>query len=190
MSTWLLVGIAVVALILFLPWVVPRRVRYQESTIVEAPSDFVYDNIRLQTRLMQWSAWPTTTGSDCRCEGADGEIGARTVFLSKDGRPFGHQVVTGLVPGSRVDLELTSKGPPQTPTLSFLVEPHGPTTSQVTIDFQNNIRRPFNVLLHLAGIVRWTRKMHVKDLEGLKRFSEAPHVQYDGRPAVLESGTA
>ena len=39
---------------------------------------------------------------------------------------------------------------------------------------------PFNLIWNFAGISKWTRKMHVKDLEGLKAFSEPPHKDADG----------
>jgi len=182
--SWLWVIGAVVLLIVIVVVAVPRRVSYAESAVVGASSTDLYDHIRLQSRLMRWSAWPTETGSACSCEGVDGEVGARTVFLTKTGQRFGHQEVTELVPGRRVVLALTSKGPPQRPVVAFDLEPLAEEQARVTLSFDNYIIPPFNVILRVAGIVRWTREMHRKDLAGLKAYAEPPHRTYAGEPAT------
>jgi hypothetical protein len=163
--------------------ITPREVRYEESIDIDAPAAALYDHIRLQERLMRWSAWPSETGSACACEGPDGSVGARTVFMTKTGQRFGHQEVVALDPECSVVLTLTSKGPPQTPTVAFDLEPLSPARTRVRLRFDNRIARPFNLVLRLAGIVRWTRAMHRKDLEGLKRYAEPPHRTYAGEPA-------
>jgi uncharacterized protein YndB with AHSA1/START domain len=158
----------------------PKRVRYTETIEIDAPADDIYDHIRFQERLMRWSAWPSETGSTCACEGVDGEIGARTVFLTRKGDRFGHQEVVGLDPGRRVELALESKGPPQRTKLAFELQPLGDSRTRVLLHFDNDIARPFNLLLRIAGVVRWTRGMHVKDLQGLKAYAEPPHKTYAG----------
>ena len=162
---------------------IPCRVHYTEEAMIDAPVSAVYDHIRLQKRLMRWSAWPSETGSTCACEGIDGEIGARNVFFDKKGQRFGHQQIIGLEPGRRVELSVKSKGPPQRAVVAFELEPASDTRTRVVLRFTNEIARPFNVILRLAGIVRWTRAMHVKDLDGLKRYAEPPHRTYLGEPA-------
>lgn len=162
----------------------PRRVRYTESIEIDAPAADLYDHIRFQRRLMLWSAWPTETGSDCACEDPDGALGARTLFL-KSGKPFGHQEVTALDPQRSVELSLRSKGPPQRPRVTFALEPLSPQRTRVLLHFDNSITPPFNLLMRVAGIVRWTRDMHRKDLAGLKRYAEPPHRTYAGDPATI-----
>ena len=159
-----------------------RRVRYAEQVEIAASADDLYDHLRFQARLMRRSAWPTETGSDCALEGEDGKVGARTVFHTRKGERFGHQELVALEPGRRVASALTSKGPPQKPRLAFELEPTGGGSTRVTLRFDNEIGRPFNVLLRLFGIVRWTRAMHRKDLAGLKRYAEPPYLAYDGSP--------
>jgi uncharacterized protein YndB with AHSA1/START domain len=161
----------------------PRIVEYAETIDIEAPVERVYDATRMQADLMRWSAWPSSTGSDCSVAGPDGMIGARTVFLGKDGRPFGYQEVTALTEQRRVAFSLTSKGPPQKPELTFHFVPLGPAQSRVLLHFRNELAPPFHVLLRLFGVVRWTRSLHLKDLEGLKRFCEPPFLTYAGTPA-------
>ncbi len=120
-------------------------------------------------------------------------IGARTVFVTKAGKRFGHQEVTGLEPERRVELALTAlAGPPQRPVLTFELEPLGPARTRVVLRFRNTITRPFNVLLRVFGVVRWTRAMHNKDLDGLRRYAEPPRQTYAGAPVpgLAESTTA
>jgi len=182
--TWLWILGAVLLAIVIVVAIVPRRVSYSESIVIAAPAREIYDHIRFQSRLMRWSAWPTETGSACTCEGTDGAIGARAVFLTKKGARFGQQEVTRLVPDRAVELVLTSKGPPQRPVVTFDLEPVTAETTRVTLRFDNRITPPFNVILRVAGIVRWTRAMHVKDLAGLKAYAEPPHRTYAGVSAT------
>lgn len=170
-------------------WLIPTQVRYSEAIIIDASSKQLYDNVRFQARLMDWSAWPSETGSTCSCENTDGVIGARTVFFSK-GERFGYQEITNLIDGQVVELALFSKGPPQKPLLTFSFASLGPDRTEVRMSFENTLHRPFNVILRLAGIVRWTRKMHGKDLQGLKRYSEPPFLTYAGKPVSAPAQTA
>jgi hypothetical protein len=147
-------------------WLTPTVVRYTETLSIDATAMALYDNTRWQARLMEWSAWPSETGSTCACGNADGKVGARTVFFSK-GQRFGYQEVTRLVDGQTVELALFSKGPPQKPVIRFDFVPTSASRTEVRLNFVNTLARPFNVILRLAGIVRWTRKMHIKDLQGL-----------------------
>ena len=176
--------VALIAAGVVAAFIVPRRVEYAETVEIAAPVGAIYDHIRYQERLMRWSAWPSETGSGCTREGVDGTIGARTVFFTKAGKRFGDQEVIALEPNRRIELRLTGKGPPQEPVLAFELEPLAPEMTRVRLVFNNRIARPFNVVLRLAGIVRWTREMHRKDLHGLKNYAETPHRTYTGEPAT------
>jgi hypothetical protein len=151
MALSLVMVMVLIVVLLLVVWLTPTSLRYTESIIIEAPSRTLYDNTRLQSRLMDWSAWPSETKSTCSTENTDGELGARTVFFSK-GKRFGHQEVTALVNGQRVELMLESKGPPQKPLLSFEFIPLGVTRTEVRLHFSNTLSRPFNVILRLVGI--------------------------------------
>jgi len=176
-------------LLMIAVFLTPTVVSYTEEALIEAPVGEVFDNVRFQERLMLWSAWPSTTKSTCICEGQDGELSAKTVFFSK-GKRFGHQEVTALSENASVELTLHGAGPPQKPVLTFLFAPAPGGGTKVTLRFRNTIPRPFNLLLSMFGIVRWTRAMHVKDLDGLKRFSEPPHQTYIGEPVDMRQHIA
>jgi hypothetical protein len=162
----------------------PRAVEYVETIVIKGNTTDVFDAIRFQGRLMQWSAWPSQTGSTCSVEGDDGKIGAKTVFFDKSGQRFGHQEVTSLQGISTVTMVLESKGPPQKPELNFHLAALDDDTTQVILYFHNKIMLPLNVLLRVFGVVKWTREMHRKDLDGLKRFVEQG-VRYTGESAAL-----
>lgn len=162
----------------------PRIVEYVETTTINAPRDKVYDAIRQQSDLMLWSAWPSETGSNCAVSGDDGEVGAQTVFFDGKGKKFGYQEITDLEKDSSVSFILESKGPPHVPVMHFYLSDLSDEKTRVTLHFVNNISPPFHLALRLFGVVKWTREMHVKDLDGLKRFVERSE-DYNGN--VLEA---
>lgn len=169
-----LIGIVAVAVVVAVLSVwVSNRVSYRELITVQAPADRVFNAVLHQEQLMAWSAWPAATNSTCRLVGVDGQVGATLEFITQ-GKVSGSQSVTEVVPGQRVTVALTDPSPfGQRPVVSFVVDPLGPTTTQVTLEFVNTIRRPFQLVLKSLGIVRWVRDLHRKDLAGLKAFCES-----------------
>lgn len=169
--------------VVLLSVIAPTRVEYTETIDVDAAPKDVYDDIRLQSRLMRWSAWPKETKSQCAVDegpcGADGTVGARTVFVSK-GKVVGHQELTGLVDGQEVAMTLVGPGPPHEPSLRFKIQSLEGQRSRVSLHFINRLPRPFNAIWRFAGLSAWTREMHLKDLAGLKAFAEPPHRDADG----------
>lgn len=168
-----LIGVAVAVGILFaLALVASNRVHYRESVVVDAPPDRVFGAVRCQEDLMAWSAWPAATDSTCRVVGTDNQVGATVEFIT-NGKVSGSQSVTEIVPGERVTVALTDPSPfGQRPFVTFHVRPHGAGATEVTLEFVNTIRRPFQLLLKAVGVVRWVRELHRKDLAGLKAFCE------------------
>lgn len=146
-----------------------------------SPRD-IYDDIRFQDRLMRWSAWPKETGSTCAVDetkAADGTVGTRTAFFS-NGKQIGFQEIVDLKENSEITLTLEGPGPPHDPSLTFKIESEGDNQTRVTAHFVNRLSRPFNAIWQFAGLSKWTRVMHRKDLEGLKAFSEPPHRDCNG----------
>ncbi|WP_373543289.1 SRPBCC family protein [Chamaesiphon sp.] len=179
-------GIAVaISVVVFLT---PKFVRYTEEITIDASVAQIYDHIRFQKDLMRWSAWPSETGSTCECQQEDGGVGAQTVFFDKEGKRIGHQEVTAISENKSVDFELFGGGPPHKAKMQFELIPINATRTKVLLHFTNEIMPPFNLVLRLVGVVSWTRKLHQKDLDGLKRFSEPPFQIYTGQPASI-SGT-
>ena len=179
MEIALYIVLGLVALIALLSALAPTRVEYTEEITVGAPVEQVYDDIRLQEHLMRWSAWPKETKSTCTVEGADGETGTKTVFFTK-GKRVGHQEVVRLKENEEVVLKLVGPGPPHKPKLTFELRSLGDRRTRVLAHFINELPRPFNAIWKFAGLTKWTREMHRKDLAGLKAFSEPPHRDMNG----------
>ena len=163
----------------------PTKLKYEETITINAPAWQIYDDIRLQQRLMRWTAWPKETKSKCAVdtghtiEGEDGTVGTRTVFFSK-GKAMGFQEIQSLKLNHSLSFTLESAGPPHYPTMVFTLEELAEDKTRVVLFFINRMPPPFNLIWNFAGISKWTRKMHVKDLQGLKAFSEPPHKDADG----------
>ncbi|MGB3456123.1 MAG: SRPBCC family protein [Litorimonas sp.] len=174
MLIWIIGSLACLLFIFILLYMIlPQTVEYRETLLIDAPREQVYDHIRLQERLMEWSAWPEATRSTCCVEGPDGKVGAKTVFMNK-GKVFGHQEVTGLEQGRRISMTLEDSGPlKHTPHLDFILEEAGSDRTRVTIDFRNRYHAPFHIPAQILRLPSWVRKLHKADLQGLKRYSEA-----------------
>lgn len=164
------IGIFVAILILLIA--LPTKVQYMETINVQAPISKVYDAVRFQEQLMAWSAWPTETKSQCEVKNTDGQIGAQTVYLSK-GKQFGYQEITNLVNNEKVSFILKSKAPFEQETkLHFLFKQLQSNQTEVTLWFDNTLKKPSFLLPYVFGIIKWTHNMHLKDLAGLKTFVE------------------
>ncbi|MEM6484125.1 MAG: SRPBCC family protein [Pseudomonadota bacterium] len=178
--------------VIVLSAIAPTRVEYTEEITIAAPIRRVFDDIRMQERLMRWSAWPKETKSQCSVDTTlssskeDGALGVQTVFFTK-GKRFGHQEVTKLVQNELVSFTLEGGGPPHFPTMDFTLTPIGASETRVELHFVNRVPPPFNAIWKFAGLSKWTRSMHLKDLTGLKAFSEPPHIANDGETVDLDS---
>ena len=166
----LAIGISVAIIILLV--VLPTKVQYIETIKVQASVAKVYDAVRFQEQLMSWSVWPTETKSQCDVKNTDGQLGAQTIYLSK-GKQFGYQEITNLVENEKVSFILKSKAPfKQETKLHFLFKELRNNETEVTLWFDNKLKKPSLLLPYIFGIITWTHKMHLKDLAGLKKFVE------------------
>ena len=175
MTTMILTALAIAILLtlLILLKVLPTKVQYLETIKVKANISKVYDAVRFQEQLMAWSAWPTETKSQCEVRNTDGQVGAQTIYLNK-GKQFGYQEVTELVKDDKVSFMLTSKAPFEQETkLHFLFKQLDNENTEVTLWFDNTLKKPSFLLPHIFGIIKWTHRMHLKDLAGLKKYVEA-----------------
>lgn len=172
-STILLsVAISIVIAIILLLVALPTKVQYIETISVQAGVSKVYDAIRYQEQLMDWSAWPSETKSQCEVKNTDGKVGAQTVYLNK-GKQFGYQEITDLVENEKVSFMLKSKAPFEQETkLHFLLKSLESNKTEVTLWFDNTLKKPSLLLPYIFGIIKWTHNMHLKDLAGLKKYVE------------------
>lgn len=166
------VAIGIFVAILILLVALPTKVQYIETINVQAPVSKVYDAVRFQEQLMAWSAWPTETKSQCEVKNTDGQVGAQTIYLSK-GKQFGYQEITALVDNEKVSFMLKSKAPFEQETkLHFLLKSLDSNKTEITLWFDNTLKKPSLLLPYIFGIIKWTHNMHLKDLAGLKNYVE------------------
>ncbi|WP_375448359.1 hypothetical protein [uncultured Fibrella sp.] len=174
MLVTLLIGLAIgiITAFIILTITLPTKVQYIETVDVLAPVSRVYDAIRYQEQLMEWSAWPSETNSQCSVKGNDGQVGAQTTYFQKE-KQFGYQEVTGLIGNELVSFYLTSDAPFEQDTrLHFWLKEVGTDKTRVALWFDNTLKKPSHVLPYVFGIIRWTHQMHLKDLAGLKHYVE------------------
>ncbi|MEM7107291.1 MAG: SRPBCC domain-containing protein [Bacteroidota bacterium] len=166
------VGIGFLTALLLLIFKLPTKIQYIEDVQINTPINLVYNAIRFQEQLMEWSAWPAETKSQCAVKNVDGQIGAQTVYLQK-GKQFGYQEVTELIENQKISFYLTSKAPFEQDTrMHFYLRPINENQTNVSLYFDNALKRPSHLFPHVFGIVNWTHNMHLKDLAGLKKYLE------------------
>ncbi len=168
-----LAGLLVAVLLLIR--MLPDKVQYIETISIDKPPRTVYDAIRYQEQLMEWSAWPKETKSDCAVENIDGEIGAQTIYLNKKGKKFGYQEVTNLIQDQQIDFYLKSFVAPfeKEVRLTFILRTLTENQTEVIMWFDETLRKPHFLIAYFGGILKWIHKMHLKDLAYLKAYAEA-----------------
>lgn len=175
MISILIGGIAglVVALILLI-WFLPKKVQYIETITIDAPINKVYDAIRYQEQLMEWSAWPRETNSLCEVKNKDGVIGAQTVYMNQKGKQFGYQEVTDLVENKKVSFYLKSFVAPfeEHVKMDFILKEISNNKTKVSLWFDETLKKPAFLIAYFGGIIKWVHSMHLKDLAGLKKYAE------------------
>jgi uncharacterized protein YndB with AHSA1/START domain len=149
--------------------------RWTESVFVAQTPEKVFEAIRDQNVLMQWSAWPEATGYTCAVEGDGRAVGSEIVFRSSDGIEQGRQRMTAVEPGI-VRNTMRNRGPGGTwvePNVDFRVEPQG-GGCLVHLDF--DVTPPVPRFLHPIAnryLTRSIRPLHVEDLRRLKELVES-----------------
>ncbi|MEM9548929.1 MAG: SRPBCC domain-containing protein [Bacteroidota bacterium] len=174
--TAMLIGLftGIFTALILLIWKLPSKVQYIESIEIDAPIQNVYDAIRYQEQLMQWSAWPKETKSLCRVENTDGEVGAQTIYLNSKGKKFGYQEITELLKNEKISFYLKSHVAPfeEEVKLDFLMHERTKTKTQVYLFFNEKLKKPAFLIAYFGNIINWVHKMHLKDLNGLKIYVE------------------
>ncbi|MEM8763983.1 MAG: SRPBCC domain-containing protein [Bacteroidota bacterium] len=167
-----LVGLTLALIILIR--VLPVKIQYLETIKVNTPVNLVYDAIRYQERLMEWSAWPKETKSLCAVKNTDGQVGAQTIYMNKKGKEFGYQEITELIPNEKVSFYLKSYVAPfeKEVRLYFLLKSMDEETTEVTLWFDETLKKPHFLIAYFGGIPKWVHQMHLKDLAGLKQYAE------------------
>lgn len=163
--------------LLLLIWKLPAKIQYIETIVVNAPISKVYDAIKYQEQLMEWSAWPAETNSLCQVANTDGELGAQTIYQNKKGKQFGYQEVTDLVENEKVSFYLKSFVAPfeEDVRIDFLLKEISDTETEVKLWFKEKLKKPAFLIAYFGNIIDWVHEMHLKDLAGLKKYVEAKH---------------
>ncbi|GAB5530476.1 MAG: hypothetical protein Roseis3KO_22530 [Roseivirga sp.] len=176
MVTSILVGLG---LCLFLTlclliYFLPKKVQYVESIVVDAPVNKVYDAVRYQEQLMDWSAWPKETKSTCKVQNEDGTIGAQIIYMNLKGKKFGYQEITGLTKNEKITFYLKSFVAPfeDDVRMTFYFRVMAENQTEVQLFFDETLKKPQFLIAYFGGIIKWVHSMHLKDLNYLKAYVE------------------
>lgn len=164
----------VITALILLIILLPARVQYIETIRISSTKQKVYDAIRYQEQLMEWSVWPKETRSDCKVANSDGEVGAQTIYFNKRGKKFGYQEITGLKESSQIDFYLKSYVAPfeEDVKMTFMLREDEPRVTLVILWFDEKLKKPHFLIAYFGGIIKWVHNMHLKDLAYLKKYVE------------------
>ncbi|MEM1327297.1 MAG: SRPBCC domain-containing protein [Bacteroidota bacterium] len=156
-------------------WKLPNKVQYIETITVKTPIETVYDAIRYQEQLMEWSAWPKETNSLCQVANEDGEVGAQTIYQNQKGKQFGYQEITELVNNEKVSFYLKSFVAPfeEDVRMDFILKKLSESETEVNLWFNEKLKKPAFLIAYFGNIINWVHQMHLKDLAGLKKYVES-----------------
>ena len=174
-SIFIGLGLCLILTLSLLIYFLPKKVQYVESIIVDAPVYKVYDAVRYQEQLMEWSAWPKETKSTCEVQNEDGSIGAQTIYMNLKGKKFGYQEVIGLTKNEKVSFYLKSFVAPfeDDVRMTFYFHEVSENQTEVQLFFDETLKKPQFLIAYFGGIIKWVHSMHLKDLNYLKAYVES-----------------
>jgi hypothetical protein len=164
----LLLGIAVLLLIGF----APRTYLIEESTVIEAPKDFVFDQTVRFQHFHEWSPWSAMDPEMIvSFEGEPLSLGAKYQWQGeKVGQ--GYQQITALTP-DKVTLDLVFTAPYESKAETWYRFTDTPTQTTVTWGLSEELERPVNALLYVMGFEKNIRSDYKKGLASLKSRCES-----------------
>ena len=170
-TNWPLALVLFVLLVVGANVMIQRVVEYRFKVEIAVPVKKVYDAIRLQANVIQWSIRPHARSIVYD----DGTVGAKRVLVDRWGRETASHIVSDLVENRKITFHLSDQSPfaCQDQAITFLLHDTGVGTTVETL-YVNRIRPPFHVVIRSAGLPEFVHDQHRSDLLALKRFLEDP----------------
>jgi effector-binding domain-containing protein len=183
----LYVVVGLVVLFLLMGLFAKKDYRIERSTMIYAPRDTVFEQVRYFKNFHAWSPWSKIDDNmQWSVEGADGEVGAVYRWKGNDDVGEGAQTLKSVSP-ERIDIELAFKEPWENtvPTWFELLE-KGDST-KITWIFDMKIPFPWNGLAMLTDVNSFVGKDFERGLGNLKKLCEnLAHKKYRGYEVLIE----
>lgn len=184
----LYIVLSLVALLVIMGLFAKKEYRIERSTMIYAPRDTVYEQVRFFKHFHAWSPWSKIDDSmQWSIEGADGEVGAVYQWKGNKDVGTGRQTLKSKSP-DRIDYELAFLEPwENTAPTWFEMKEKGDST-QVTWVFNMHVPFPWNGMAMLTDVNSFVGKDFERGLGNLKKLCEnLAHKKYRGYEVLVEA---
>jgi hypothetical protein len=167
----------IVAVIILLMLVAPRKYNVQRSIVINRPIDEVFQYLKHLKNQDHWSPWKSRDPVMKQTyEGTDGTVGFVAKWESdKKDVGVGEQELKGLVENERIDTEIRFLKPWKTMSDGYLlVREIEPSVTEVIWGFSGTNSPPINVMMLFYNMDKSVGKDFDEGLAKLKRTLEKP----------------
>lgn len=141
----------VIALLLIASLLSPKEITAERSTIINAPKEVIFEQVRLLKNHDNWSPWrDKDLNMQTTLTGTDGTVGAKSSWVSEvKGVGIGSQTITSITENESVLTALEFEGQGKADGFIRLKDTTGGV--KVSWGFHINIPPPFNLMLLFPG---------------------------------------
>lgn len=172
----LIVSAGLVAVFVVFGALAPKEFLVQREITINKPKAFVFEYLRHLKNTDEWSPWDKLDPNiQKELRGAeDGRIGAVYAWRGNKDVGAGEQVITGMIDGERIDLEIRFLEPMKATNRAFYTTAaEGESATVVTWGMSGDTPFPVNVLTMLFDMRGQIGKQFEEGLTNLKSKLEA-----------------
>lgn len=169
---YILLGI--VALVLLLAIIAPKKYDVSRSIEIARPKREVFDYLKYLKNLDEWSPWAKKDPKmEKKFSGTDGEPGATSYWKGNKDVGIGEQEIKKIIDGERIEAELRFLKPWKSTSDCYTkVENSGTNTTKVTWGFSGKNKFPMNIMTLFMSMDKMIGKDFEEGLETLKTILE------------------
>jgi uncharacterized protein YndB with AHSA1/START domain len=170
-------GIVIIALIIILlviAVILPKKVKIEQSVIINAPVEAVYPNISHFKEMEAWSPWRDyDPNMKITYKGEDGKVGAIYMWKGNKDVGSGQQEIVSMKKNQRVDIKLTFFEPWKSESdIYYTLNEVDPGETKVVWGYTEETPIPKNLMFTLFGLKKSLKKEFDKGLARLKIMCE------------------
>lgn len=153
---------ALIAILLILGLVLPKKMIVERSVVVDAPIAQVFSHIQYLEKQDAWSPWnELDPNMEKSIEGEDGTVGALSRWSGNKDVGVGYQKITAIEPNQKVELDLVFEEPWESKADIYITLDEVQDGTKVTWGFESKTPIPDNIMMAVMGM----RKALAKDFD-------------------------
>lgn len=165
----------IVALIILLAIVAPKKYYVQRSIVIDRPVSEVFNYIKFIENQNEWSPWKKRDPNmKQEFEGTDGEVGFISKWEGNKEVGTGEQEILGVYDNNRIESKLRFLKPWKSESDAFIkTELENNQQTKVTWGFSGVNKVPVNIFMMLYNVDKHVGKDFNEGLECLKEILES-----------------